>query len=113
MLSEYHLGPPLVALSHITDIHYHCVTECNNAVSLYYRSWYKETSSPVNKDIVVVFDRSNSMKGERMRGAQNALKAILDSLGPNDRVRLLYIGARHFVYEYVSCIPRVSMGWRK
>ncbi len=52
------------------------------------RSWYKETASPVNKDIVIVFDKSNSMKGSLMNQVKKAVVAVLESLGPNDRVSL-------------------------
>ncbi len=51
-----------------------------------FRSWYKETASPVNKDIVIVFDKSNSMKGSLMNQVKKAIVAVLESLGPNDRV---------------------------
>ncbi len=57
-----------------------------DVVPLIFRSWYKETASPVNKDIVILFDKSNSMKGSLIDQAKQAVIAVLESLGPNDRV---------------------------
>jgi Ca-activated chloride channel family protein len=40
-------------------------------------------------DVVVVFDRSGSMAGPRLRGAREGLLAFLDKLRPDDRAELL------------------------
>ena len=42
----------------------------------------------VEKDVVIVFDVSRSMQS-LLRQAKGAVKAVLNTLGPNDRVRLL------------------------
>ncbi len=59
-------------------------------LSLFFRSWYKETASPVNKDIVIVFDKSNSMNS-KMDQVKDAILAVLESLGPNDRVSVQWM----------------------
>ena len=41
----------------------------------------------VQKDVVIVFDVSRSMQS-LLKQAKGAVKAVLNTLGPNDRVRL-------------------------
>ena len=51
-----------------------------------FRPWYKETVSTVRKDVVIVFDKSLSMVNYLPK-TKIAVKAVLNTLGPNDRVR--------------------------
>ncbi len=44
---------------------------------------------PVARDLTAVVDVSGSMSGEKMAQARNALHALIGSLGPNDRFRLI------------------------
>ena len=55
-------------------------------VYLQSRSWYVETASPVNKNLVIIIDRSGSMSGTRMRLAIEAALTVLDTLSPQDNV---------------------------
>ncbi len=49
-----------------------------------------ETAQPAAaRDMTAVVDVSGSMSGEKMEQARNALHALLGSLGPNDRFRLI------------------------
>ncbi len=41
------------------------------------------------KDIVLVFDKSRSMAGDLLKQAKLAVKAVMHTLTPNDRVRPL------------------------
>ena len=43
----------------------------------------------VAKDVILVLDTSGSMKGEKIRQAQDALVYILDQLGPRDRFNVV------------------------
>jgi len=58
---------------------------CGPALSLY-SSWYVESITPLPKDIVIVFDRSQSMGTKRMRTAVEAAKTLIGTLNPSDRV---------------------------
>ena len=42
-----------------------------------------------NKQVVFVIDISSSMAGTKLRQVKEALKIILDDLGPNDRFNIL------------------------
>ena len=53
---------------------------------MWYRSWYVETASPVKKNLVIIIDRSGSMKGLRMKLAKDAAITVLDTLSPHDNV---------------------------
>ena len=53
------------------------------------RPWYVETATPIAKDLVLVIDSSGSMKGDSMMIAREAAKTVVETLNPNDRVRLL------------------------
>lgn len=57
-----------------------------DVVFLYSRSWYVETASPVNKNLVIIIDRSGSMSGKRMKLAIDAALTVLDTLSPQDNV---------------------------
>ena len=46
-----------------------------------------EAATAIPKDIVVVLDRSGSMKGRMMQIAREAAKTVVETLNPNDRVR--------------------------
>ncbi|KAI0207775.1 hypothetical protein LSAT2_007517 [Lamellibrachia satsuma] len=52
----------------------------------YIKSWYVETATPLPKDIVIVFDRSESMDDERMRAAKESAKTLIGTLNPNHRI---------------------------
>ena len=58
----------------------------NNVFKTTFRPWYKETSSTVLKDVVIVLDKSKSMQGY-LPQVKAAVKAVLNTLGPNDRVK--------------------------
>ena len=58
-----------------------CSQEANPIMS----TWYKEGASPKPKNIVLVCDKSNSMNGQLMKYAKDALRAVLYTLVPNDR----------------------------
>ena len=45
-----------------------------------------ETVTPVPKDVVIVFDKSGSMKGERLHISIDAANTVINTLNPNDRV---------------------------
>jgi len=45
-----------------------------------------ETASPVNKNLVIIIDRSGSMSGTRMKLAIDAALTVLDTLSPQDNV---------------------------
>ena len=67
--------------------HSSVVQVCDIAVVfLYSRSWYVETASPVNKNLVIIIDRSGSMSGTRMKLAIDAALTVLDTLSPQDNV---------------------------
>ena len=55
-------------------------------LTIFFRSWYVETAAPQPKDIVIVFDRSESMGTKRMRTAQEAAKTLIGTFNPSDRV---------------------------
>ena len=54
------------------------------------RSWYKESASPTRKDIVFVFDKSRAMQRYLIQDGEMSavLHTVIDTLSPNDRVRL-------------------------
>ncbi len=54
-----------------------------------FRPFYVETATPDPKDVVLVFDRSESMHfGDRIKVAKEAAKTFLSTLNPNDRVSI-------------------------
>jgi Ca-activated chloride channel family protein len=50
--------------------------------------------TPAPRDVAVVLDVSGSMSGEKMEQARQALHRLLDTLGPNDRFRLIAFSNR-------------------
>lgn len=48
-----------------------------------------ENASPVKKNLVIIIDRSGSMKGPRMRLAIDAALTVVDTLSPQDNVSTL------------------------
>lgn len=58
-----------------------------NNRNLYFRPYYVETVTPTPKDLVLVLDRSESMKTFNiMNLAKEAAKTVIGTLNPNDRV---------------------------
>lgn len=55
------------------------------------RRYIQAATSP--KDIVIVVDRSGSMKGLRMTIAKHTVATILDTLGENDSVNVIAVNA--------------------
>lgn len=51
-----------------------------------------DKSRIIPKDIVFVFDRSGSMKGDKIRQAKDALRYCIDNLGKADRFNILDFG---------------------
>ena len=59
-----------------------------------YRPWYVQTATPQAKDVVIVIDRSGSMKSSISSGGQTLMEVavdaaitVVDTLNPDDRVR--------------------------
>ncbi len=55
-----------------------------------WRPWYKAGASPKPKNIVLVCDRSQSMSGNLMDHAKSALRSVLHTLGPDDKVAVVF-----------------------
>ena len=55
----------------------------------FYRSWYKETSSALLRDIVLVFDKSRSIQHHLLRDGKmvDVLHTVINTLGPKDKVK--------------------------
>ena len=82
------LAPELLLSYIIYDLH-----------CLIYRPFYVETATPKPKDVVLVIDQSGSMAEiipgsslQKMAVARAAIKSVIDTLNPNDRVRTI-VGA--------------------
>ena len=61
-----------------------------------HRPWYVETSTPEPKDVVIVIDHSGSMNDVHdtrslMDIAKDAALTVLNTMNPNDRVKLLNV----------------------
>nr|CAB3227392.1 VWFA and cache domain-containing protein 1-like [Phallusia mammillata] len=66
------------------------VGSCNTTYDNRYRPWYVQASATKPKDVVVVIDRSASMKDfGKMESAKNAAKTVLSTLTPNDRATVI------------------------
>lgn len=64
-------------------------TQCQN-YDPRFRPWYVQTSTSWPKDIVLLIDRSHSMKDfHRMESAIHAAETIIESLGPDDRISVI------------------------
>lgn len=59
---------------------------------------------PEPKDVTVVLDVSGSMSGEKIRQAREALLDLLDSLGPQDRFRLI---------AFSNAVRPFDLNWRE
>ena len=70
-------------------INYPAAKLCSRDYDPVLRPWYKAGASPKPKNIVLVCDRSQSMSGDLTDHAKSALKAVLHTLGPNDRVAVV------------------------
>ena len=88
------------------------ILDCHFIVHYKFRSWYKETASPVNKDIVILFDKSNSMKGSLIDQAKQAVIAVLESLGPNDRVIIHVYNFFFYFFKVVNNIGYMLCQYR-
>ena len=61
-------------------------TECG-AYDPRFRPWYAETATSIPKDIVLLIDRSGSMRRDnRLQTAKDAAKTVVETLNPNDKV---------------------------
>ena len=55
----------------------------------FYRPWYAEVATPEPKDIVIVLDKSDSMKIDgKLNLTKKATYTLLKTFNPNDRVSL-------------------------
>ena len=65
------------------------------------------TEATVARDITAVVDVSGSMSGEKMLQARNALHALLETLNPNDRFRLIAFSdqVRSYRREWTLATP--------
>ena len=66
-----------------------------------FRPWYVETATPVPKHVVIVIDKSGSMRdNNRMSLAKDAAKTVLSTMNPRDEVKgFLFI----FIFFYNYC----------
>ena len=53
-----------------------------------FRPFYVETATPEPKDVVLVIDHSDSMRGSRLKVAREAAKTVLRTMNPRDGVRM-------------------------
>ncbi|XP_068702229.1 VWFA and cache domain-containing protein 1-like isoform X1 [Montipora foliosa] len=67
----------------------HCEGNASN-LDPRFKSWYVETASPVKKNVVIIIDRSASMRRlRRMELAKDAAITVLDTLSPQDNVGIV------------------------
>jgi Ca-activated chloride channel family protein len=68
---------------------------------------HADTQETVARDITAVVDVSGSMSGEKMLQARNALHALLETLSPNDRFRLIAFSdqVRSYRREWTTATP--------
>lgn len=60
-----------------------------------FRPWYAEANAPIAKDIIIVFDFT---KYEGSQENLEAIKLILKTTNPNDRVSALYISYKSLIF---------------
>ena len=74
---------------------------------LYYR--YVQASAPKPKDVVLVIDRSSSMrKFDRMLATKNAAVTVLNTLTPDDRIAVITFSDKAFALGTQSSELTVS-----
>lgn len=73
----------------------------------------QEAAQRVPTDLMVVLDRSGSMKGRKMRHARAAILELLGRLGPDDRFGLVsYAEGATLEIALAAATPEARRGWR-